>query len=246
MKEMIHSINVSDDKLKLYQIETDKDSECSLLKNYFIKGWPSDKSKIPDEIKYYHKIRNDIYVSDNLVFYQDRVIVPKSLRQTVLKDLHEGHMGINKTLRFAKESVFWPSLNLSIENLISNCEECNKFQRSNKKEPIIQHDIPLRSFEKVGCDILEFNGKSYLVVMDYFSKWISCKHLSSKNSSNVISKFIEIFTEHGFPKKIIADNMPFNSLECRNFAKEWGTPCSSNNSLQDTVLAFVYPYPNGL
>lgn len=60
-----------------------------------------------------------------------------------------------------------------------------------------------------------------LVVIDYFSKWISCKYLSSKNSNSVIDKLIEIFTEHGFPKKIIADNMPFNSFECRKFAKEW-------------------------
>lgn len=221
MKQMVHSVNISDDKLKVYQDETDKDSECSLLKKYFAEGWPSDKSKVADEVKFYFKMRNEIYVSDDLVYYQDRIIIPKSLREKVLVDLHEGHMGITKTLRFAKESVYWPSLNVSIENLINSCEECNKFQRSNKKEPIIQHEIPLRSFEKVGCDILEFNGKNYLVVMDYFSKWISCKYLSSKNSSTVISKFIEIFTEHGFPKTIIADNMPFNSFECRSFAQEW-------------------------
>lgn len=159
MKEMIHSVSISDEKLKLYQEETDKDKECCLLKKYFTEGWPSDKSKVPEEIKYYFKMRNDIYVSDSLVFYQDRIIIPKSLRQNILKDLHEGHMGINKTLSFAKESVFWPYLNESIENLISSCEECNKYQKSNKKEPIIQHEIPHRSFEKVGTDILEFNGK---------------------------------------------------------------------------------------
>jgi len=147
-------------------------------------------------------------------------------------------MGISKTLRFAKESVFWPSLITSIENLISSCDQCNKYQRSNKKEPIIQHEIPLRSFEKVGCDILEFNGKNYLVVVDYFSKWISCKYLISKNSNGVITKFIEIFTEHGFPKTLIADNMPFNSFECRTFANEWDINIITSSP--------HYPQSNGL
>jgi len=32
MKQMIHSVNISDEKLKIYQTETDKDHECSLLK----------------------------------------------------------------------------------------------------------------------------------------------------------------------------------------------------------------------
>jgi hypothetical protein len=109
---------------------------------------------------------------------------------------------------------------------------------SNKKEPIIQHDIPPRTFEKVGCDILEFNGKSYLVLMDYFSKWICCKYLTSKNSSAIISKWIEIFAEHGVHREIIADNMPFNSNECRKFANEW--------DIQITTSSPHYPHSNGL
>jgi hypothetical protein len=31
----------------------------------------------------------------------------------------------------------------------------------------------------------------------------------------------EMFARHGIPEKIIADNMPFNSLRFRDFAREW-------------------------
>ena len=30
-----------------------------------------------------------------------------------------------------------------------------------------------------------------------------------------------MFARHGIPEKIIADNMPFNSLRFRDFAREW-------------------------
>ena len=238
MKQMVHTVSISDEKLMVYQNETSNDSVMKLLIDYYQKGWPSDKTKVPDDVKNYYKLRNDIYVSQGLVFYQDRLVVPNSLREQVLVDLHEGHMGITKTLKLAKESLYWPSMAQSIENLVSSCEMCNKFCKSNRKEPIIQHEIPPRAFEKVGCDIMEFNGKNYLVLVDYFSKWICCKPLSSKTSSSVISKWIEIFSEHGVPKEIIADNMPFSSKECVSFAKEW--------DIVITTSSPHYPQSNGL
>ena len=69
-------------------------------------------------------------------------------------------MGMTKTLKFAKESVFWPIMAQSIENPVGSCELCNTFAKSNRKEPIIQHEIPPRAFEKIACDILELRGKS--------------------------------------------------------------------------------------
>ena len=238
MKQMVHTLSIGDEKLKLYQLETGKDNDLKLLSDYYSKGWPSDKSKVPDSVKSYFKLRNEIYVSQELVFYEDRLIVPNSLRGKVLADLHEGHMGMTKTLKFAKESVYWPSMAQSIENLISSCDLCNTFANSNKKEPIIQHEIPPRAFEKVGCDVLELNGKNYLVLIDYFSKWICCKYLPSKNSSTIVSKWIEIFADHGVPREIIADNMPFNSSECRAFANEW--------DILITTSSPHYPQSNGL
>lgn len=238
LTEMIHCISVSDESLKIYQNATNNDETLKWLIKYYQDGWPSDKSKVNDLAKYYFQHRDEIYVSDGLVFYENRLIIPKELYSFVLDKVHEGHMGIVKTLKLAKESLFWPSMAQSIENRVNQCEICNKYQKSNKKEPIIQHSIPSKAFEKVGCDIAEFKGKWFLVLIDYYSKWICCKALSSKKSSNVISKWIEIFSEHGVPREIIADNMPFNSVECRSFAKDWDVII--------TTTSPNYPQSNGL
>ena len=126
----------------------------------------------------------------------------------------------------------------AIENLVSSCHECNTYSRSNKKEPLISHEIPLNAFEKVGCDILQIGDKNYLILVDYFSKWICCKYLTSKTSSSIISKWIEIFSDHGVPKEIIADNMPFSSSECKRFAEEWDVKIITSSP--------HYPQSNGL
>lgn len=37
------------------------------------------------------------------------------------------------------------------------------------KKPVISNEIPKRSWERVGCDMFEFDGKDYLICADYFS-----------------------------------------------------------------------------
>lgn len=48
-----------------------------------------------------------------------------------------------------------------IESLILNCEVCQKFQKSNVKEPLISHAIPTKPFEKISIDIMDFQNVNY-------------------------------------------------------------------------------------
>ena len=51
-----------------------------------------------------------------------------------LKQIHEGHLGLNKCQMHAKETVYWPGLNDQLEQLILNCQLCLKFSRLKKKD----------------------------------------------------------------------------------------------------------------
>ena len=48
---------------------------------------------------------------------------------------------------------------------------------------------------------------------------------------------MEIFSGLGIPKQIIADNVPFNSYECNDFAKRW--------DIETTTSSPIYPKSNG-
>jgi len=45
--------------------------------------------------------------------------------------------------------------------------------------------------------------------------------LKNKTSAECISKLKKIFSTHGIPEIVVADNMPFDSYECKQFSKEW-------------------------
>lgn len=115
---------------------------------------------------------------------------------------------------------------------------CNKYTRSNKKTELLSHEIPNGLFEKIGADIAHYSGKDYLVIVDYFSRWVEVCVLKWKTANEVIKKCKEVFARVGIPTILIADNVPFNSCQFNNFAREWGVQINNSSPR--------YPVSNGL
>ena len=136
--------------------------------------------------------------------------------------IHEGHMGINKTKNRARQVLFWPGMSKQIENVVRACNTCEKFQKRNCKEPLQPHPIPYRPWEKLAADLLDFQGNAFLVIKDYYSKWIELIQVSNKTARELINKFKSVFSRYGIPDQLVSDNMPFNSAEFKHFANEYG------------------------
>ena len=52
--------------------------------------------------------------ADGILLHNDCIIVPLSMRETMLRLVHEGHLGIEKTKAFARQALWWPGMNLSL------------------------------------------------------------------------------------------------------------------------------------
>lgn len=85
---------------------------------------------------------------------------------------HMPHMGIAKTTNRLRQIFYWPILNKDVYDFVSSWKVCEKYSKSNVKEPLITHKITSLPFEKIGIDIFYYNGKTYLALMDYYSKWL--------------------------------------------------------------------------
>ena len=72
-------------------------------------------------------------------------------------------------------------------------------------------EVPLLPWQRVASDILEHKNQNYLVVIDYYSKYIEPLQLKGKASQDVIQGLNEIFSRHRYPQTLVADNMPYNS-----------------------------------
>ena len=73
--------------------------------------------QIPEEYKEYKKHLSTRF---GVVFYDDKIIIPKALRRTIITLLHKGHPAINKMSAAAKP-FWWPKLTKEVQN---KCDEC--------------------------------------------------------------------------------------------------------------------------
>ena len=138
-------------------------------------------------------------VIDDVILKGRHIVMPNSLRQQVLNQLHTNHMGIEKTKLLARESVYWSSINADIKSYIKHCATCLEFQQSQPKENIIHHDIPLRPWEVVRADVFHFNNKNYLCIVDYNSKFPVIKRLEGLSAESLINTVKIIFAKYGIP-----------------------------------------------
>ena len=146
---------------KVYTVErcgrTDEESIMALDKGRYTKGpiyaemWMNDKSvkfqiesrhEVPASVHAYFSMRDELAVSDGLIFRGERVVIPEGMRKLTKECLHRSHLGVESVLRRARECLYWPNMAADIRQVVENCEACRSYERSQQKETLITHETP--------------------------------------------------------------------------------------------------------
>ena len=91
-------VDVSQSRLGRLQSETESDEVLQKIKAYVWSGWPSSVKSLEPELRPFWGFHNDISIVDDLVMAGSRIVIPKSSRAEVLRDIHEGHQGETKCM----------------------------------------------------------------------------------------------------------------------------------------------------
>ena len=83
-----------------------QDDHLQCLKSFIIAGWPSTKDEFHTDLKPYWSYRDKLAVIDGVILKSRHIIIPASLKQQVLDQLHANHMGIEKPKLLAYKSVY--------------------------------------------------------------------------------------------------------------------------------------------
>ena len=92
---------------------------------------------------------------------------------------------------------------------------------------------------RLGSDLFYFQRIDFLVVVDYFSKYLIVRKIPSSTSSAVIKELGMIFSEFGNPLVFRSDNGPcYSSQEFKFFMQNW--------LVEHRTSSPHYPQSNGL
>ena len=115
----------SQGKLREIQIMQEEDPVCRVLLSYVQNGWPT-KHELPSLLKPYWQHQNELTLVQGLLLRGTRIVIPSDLQLEMRERLHQGHQGIVRTRARARQSVWWPGL--QIEDMIKFCTVCVREQ----------------------------------------------------------------------------------------------------------------------
>lgn len=235
---MVQSLPISDRRLERVRVATEEDPELSEVLRKTLYGWPNYEKSIKMEIRPYFTARSELSVWNGILMYRDRIVIPDSLRPEVVSDIHSGHLGLNKCRERAKGSVWWPGISNDLERVVKSCEFCQVHRPKQCREPLRTTVMPDRPWQKVAADLCELKGRHFLVVVDYFSRFIEIAYLDTLASATVIGKMKSIFARWGIPEELVTDNgTQFTSDSFKKLASDYG--------FRHTTTSPHYPQANG-
>ena len=233
---IVSSLPASKKRLAEYQKAQQEDSTLSTVREYCSKGWPS-KDKIGPDLKPYWTVRGSLSLGNNLLLYNNRIVVPQVLCSETIEKIHEGHQGIERCRQRAQSSVWWPGMSKQVIQYIQQCSVCCHENRPSK-QPLLCTPLPDYPWQVVGTDLFELKGMQYLLVIDYFSRYPEVIKMSSTTSKSTIAALKSVFSRHGIPEVERSDNGPqYNSQEFTSFAEVY--------NFRHVTSSPLYPQSNG-
>ncbi|KAF7646635.1 hypothetical protein LDENG_00184420, partial [Lucifuga dentata] len=194
----------------------------------------------------YFKIRHELSVKDDLVFRGARLVVPVSLRCTLIALAHEGHQGIVRSKQRLRELYWFPGIDALVHSQISACSLWQMTDKSAKvfEAPLQPVPLPDAPWRKLGLDIVgpfetaTWHCKFAVTLTDYYSKWPEVAFTSSETTETVVEFLCSVFSCYGDPESLVTDNGPqFTSDAFFSFLKERG--------IAHIRSSVYHPAPNG-
>ena len=117
-----------------------RDPILSKVLNFVLRGWPD---KCPsEEVRPYHLRKEELTIENNILLWGLRVVVPQTLRLTMLNLLHDTHIGVVRMKGLAGSRVWWPGIDADIERLCFQFITCAHNSKDPAKSPQSLWDFP--------------------------------------------------------------------------------------------------------
>ena len=110
-----------------------------------------------------------------------------------------------------------------------------------KLEPrlLLGQEVPLYPWTKLATDVFHFEGASYLLIVDYTSRYPAVHKFTSMTGQHIASHFKLICSEYGWPENLVSDNG-----SC--YTSESFTTLMKEYNVNHITSSPHYPQSNGL
>ena len=80
-----------------------------------------------------HQQVDELSELNGIILRGERILIPTPMRKDMLERINQGHMGIEKSKRRARDILYWPGMNSEIQDKIARCGICQQHQKQNSR-----------------------------------------------------------------------------------------------------------------
>ena len=210
-------IQISVDEM---QNETLNDATIQSILKLVRTSFPATRSQLPKEARDYWNARAHLREKDGLLYFENRIVIPTSLRRRILDGLHLAHQGVFQMILRAQKSFFWPGIQSSIQRRREACISCMESAPSHAAMPPHPITRPEYPFQSICIDYCEHAGHKYGVMVDRFSNWPCVWKASTASATEWLTSFCSMF---GIPEELSTDgDTRFTSGAMVELLKDFG------------------------
>lgn len=204
-------------------------------------GWPAFfKINFTPELKPFFLHKDELSVEQGCLIWGLRTVIPPSLQEQILSELHKAHPGVARMKAAARSHVWWRGIDSDIEERARGCKQCFQTRRAPQATPLSSWSWPTAPWERIHVDFATHQSNHYLIMVDAHSKWPEVigpmKTTTAEATANAMHN---IFARYGLPKQIVSDNgPPFQSAKYEGFLRQ--------NGIQKMLVSPYHPSSNGL
>ena len=195
-------------------------------------------------LKEFYNVRDRLSMIDGTLMYSfedgyKRFVIPKTLRQQVILNLHSANQGSTSMLSRARKSWYWPGMDRDILAHTESCATCREMAPSKGREPITMTAPPEYPFQQAVADLFEVHGHDYLAYVDRLTGFAELAHFPTSTSSyHIINTLREFFHRWGVVEEVSLDGASnLQSVEIKQWFEKWGVKIRKSSA--------YYPQSNG-
>ena len=128
----------------------------------------------------YRQVLSKLTTVGFVILRSCHIVIPSTLREQVLRLIHEGHQGITKCKERLRSRVWWPGVDKAMENICRTYHACQVTQSPSHPPPKQRSTLPLGRWIDIVADLLGPmpSGEHLLVVVDYYSRYFEVERLT--------------------------------------------------------------------
>ena len=100
---------------------TSNDAVLQELEKAIKTGWPAVSTR-NEVLKPYLQFKDELLAEDGLIFKGDRLVIPRMTRAGMIKQIHQGHIGVEGCLY---RVIYCLGMNAEVKDHVNKCDVCN-------------------------------------------------------------------------------------------------------------------------